>query len=70
MPLRDVAAAGGWRDPTTLLKCYQQPDEETMRRVVLEAPKLLSQPVRRLEVTPTVTPDEEVDPPEDQRNAG
>jgi integrase len=58
MPLRDVAAAGGWRDPTTLLKCYQQPDEETMRRVVLEAPKLLSRPVRRLEVTPKATPGE------------
>jgi integrase len=56
MPLRDVAAAGGWRDPTTLLKCYQQPDEETMRRVVLEAPKLLSRPVRRLGVTPSSTP--------------
>jgi len=31
---------------------------------------LESNPVRRLEVTPTVTPGEEVDPPEDQRNAG
>jgi hypothetical protein len=70
MPLRDLAAAGGWRDPTTLLKCYQQPDEDTMRRVVLEAPKLLSRPVRRLEVTPTVTPGDAVDPSEDQRNAG
>ena len=34
LPLRDVAAAGGWRDLTTLLTCYQQPDEETMREVV------------------------------------
>lgn len=34
LPLRDVAAAGGWRDLTTLLTCYQQPDEETLREVV------------------------------------
>lgn len=52
MPLRDVAAAGGWKDPTTLLKCYQQPDEATIRRVVLEAPKLRSRP----DSTPTATP--------------
>ena len=34
LPLRDVAEAGGWRDLTTLLTCYQQPDEETLREVV------------------------------------
>lgn len=34
LPLTDVAAAGGWRDLTTLLTCYQQPDDETMREVV------------------------------------
>ncbi len=34
LPLKDVAAAGGWHDLTTLLTCYQQPDEETMREVV------------------------------------
>jgi hypothetical protein len=56
MPLRDVAAAGGWKDPTTLLKCYQQPDEDTIDKVVLDAPKLLSKPVRQLEVTPPATP--------------
>ncbi len=56
MPLRDVAAAGGWKEPTTLLKCYQQPDEKTIQKVVLEAPKLLSKPVRQLEVTPPATP--------------
>ena len=32
-PLKDVAAAGGWRDTSTLLR-YQQPDTATMRRVV------------------------------------
>ena len=34
LPVKDVAAAGGWQDVTTLLKCYQQPDEETLRSVV------------------------------------
>ena len=34
LPLKDVAAAGGWKDITTLVTCYQQPDDETMRRVV------------------------------------
>ena len=33
LPLKDVAAAGGWRDTTTLLR-YQQPDETTLRAVV------------------------------------
>ena len=32
--LRDVAAAGGWKDPRTLLTIYQQPDPETMYEVV------------------------------------
>ena len=33
-PLRDVAAAGGWSDVQTLLTCYQQPDQATLREVV------------------------------------
>ena len=33
LPLKDVAAAGGWRDTSTLLR-YQQPDEDTLRAVV------------------------------------
>jgi integrase len=39
-PLVDVAAAGGWSDTATLLKCYQQADPETMYRVVSEPAKL------------------------------
>lgn len=31
LPVRDVAAAGGWKDITTLIECYQQPDEDTLR---------------------------------------
>lgn len=34
LPLKDVAAAGGWSDTSTLLQCYQQPDAETMRDVL------------------------------------
>ena len=34
LPVKDVAAAGGWTDVTTLIECYQQPDEETLRDVV------------------------------------
>ena len=33
LPLRDVAAVGGWLDTSTLLR-YQQPDARTMRAVV------------------------------------
>ncbi len=35
-PLSDVAAAGGWKDTTTLRTVYTQADPETVRRVVLE----------------------------------
>jgi hypothetical protein len=34
LPVTDVAAAGGWKDTSTLLKCYQRPDEVTLRSVV------------------------------------
>ena len=33
-PQVDVAAAGGWKDPTTLTRIYQQADPDTMLRVV------------------------------------
>ena len=33
LPLKDVAAAGDWRDTSTLLR-YQQRDDRTMRAVV------------------------------------
>ena len=35
-PLTDVAAAGGWTDVETLLRCYQQPERETLLRVTSE----------------------------------
>lgn len=37
---KDVAAVGGWVDTTTLQKCYQIADEETMEAVVLQPRRL------------------------------
>jgi len=34
LPTVDVAAAGGWSDVGTLLRCYQQPDDATMLAVM------------------------------------
>lgn len=36
----DVAAAGGWKDLDTLLRCYQQPDDESLLAVMIEGRKL------------------------------
>lgn len=36
----DVAAAGGWSNPRTLTEIYQQPDQDSMYRVVSEPAKL------------------------------
>ena len=33
---KDVAAAGGWQDTETLLRCYQQPGNETLPVVMSE----------------------------------
>jgi integrase len=40
LPVSDVAAAGGWRDITTLQTIYQQADELTMLAVMTEPRKL------------------------------
>ena len=40
LPDVDVAAAGGWKGPDTLRLVYQQADQETMLRVVLERGEL------------------------------
>jgi integrase len=34
-PVRDVMAAGGWKDEATMVTSYQQADAETVRQVVL-----------------------------------
>ena len=41
LPIADVAAAGGWSDVATLLRCYQQPDEATMLSVMSHPRKVL-----------------------------
>jgi integrase len=33
-PLKDLCYLGGWKDPQTVLKCYQRPDETTMREAL------------------------------------
>jgi len=48
LPISDVAFAGGWTDATTLLRCYQQPDNATLLRV-------MSEPRRSLEAAATGT---------------
>jgi integrase len=40
LSVKDVAAAGGWRDVGTLLTCYQQADRETMLAVMSEPRKV------------------------------
>jgi len=40
LPLKDVAAAGGWKDVNTLLEVYQQADEESVLAVTSETRKL------------------------------
>jgi integrase len=34
VPLVDLCYLGGWKDPQTVLKCYQRPDERTMRQAL------------------------------------
>ena len=41
LPIADVAAAGGWSDVTTLIRCYQQADDETLLRVMNEPRKVM-----------------------------
>ena len=38
-PLKDLCYMGGWKDPQTVLKCYQQPDESTMRKALANREK-------------------------------
>lgn len=33
-PLKDLCYLGGWKDPQTVLRCYQRPDETTMREAL------------------------------------
>lgn len=40
LPVVDVAAAGGWSDLGTLLKCYQHADHETLLEVMTHSKKI------------------------------
>lgn len=40
LPLKDVAEAGGWSEVGTLLRCYQQPDDDTMELVMSHPKKI------------------------------
>lgn len=44
LPLKDVAAAGGWNDVDTLLKVYQQPDPATLL-IVMSEPRKVSESI-------------------------
>ena len=45
LPVVDVAAAGGWSDISTLLKCYQHADHDTLLEV-MSSPKKIMEPAR------------------------
>jgi hypothetical protein len=34
LPLKAVANAGGWKDVMTLVKCYQQTDDATLKSLI------------------------------------
>jgi len=38
-PLKDLCALGGWKAPQTILQCYRQADEETMREALAHRPR-------------------------------
>ena len=46
LPAADVAAAGGWSDVTTLIRVYQQPDEDTLLAVMSESRKVTERKVQ------------------------
>ena len=35
IPLTDLCELGGWKTAQTILMCYQQPNQQTMRRALL-----------------------------------
>ncbi|MDQ6770210.1 MAG: site-specific integrase [Gemmatimonadota bacterium] len=48
IPLKDLCDLGGWRSPQTILTCYQESDEETMRRALLNR-RPIGAPERKME---------------------
>jgi integrase len=40
VPLKDLCALGGWKDPATILRCYQRADPVTMRQALAARQRL------------------------------
>ena len=57
-PVKDLAAAGGWRDEQTMLRSYQQADADTVRQIVLHPTQRLhsEEPVGEKLTTRLTTP--------------
>ena len=47
LPVSDVAQPGGWKDLSTLLRCYTQADNHTMLAVMSEPRKVMEKAVSR-----------------------
>jgi integrase len=41
LPAADVAAAGGWKDPATMIRCYQMADDATLLEVMSHSKKIV-----------------------------
>lgn len=41
LPAADVAAAGGWKDVATMIRCYQMPDDATLLEVMSHSKKIV-----------------------------
>jgi len=41
-PLKDLCYLGGWKEPQTILKCYQRADAETMKEALANRKPLLA----------------------------
>ncbi|MFL5523810.1 MAG: tyrosine-type recombinase/integrase [Gemmatimonadaceae bacterium] len=54
IPLGDLAYLGGWRSAQTILKCYQQPDDQTLRSAIHNRSVLTSSGLRPAERTPSM----------------
>ncbi|MEO6865030.1 MAG: site-specific integrase [Gemmatimonadaceae bacterium] len=54
IPLSDLCALGGWKDPQTILKCYAQPDEQTMRDALNSRTRMAVNSRRSTESTPRI----------------
>lgn len=65
-PLSDLSYLGGWKEPQTVVKCYQRPDESTMRGALATRGKLQRDGDvalnRHHESTPSAPSDRKVNP--------